>query len=1090
MSSIQSTGLFLVYSSSAGSGKTFTLVKHYLKLTIKNPDNYRNVLAITFTKKASAEMKERVIKSLYILSKEETTAFSEKEISSKKNYQAFLREETGLTSEQIRINADILLKNILHGYGEFSITTIDSFIHRVIRSFSFDLYLPFNFEIETDYKAIIQQAVQILLNRIGQDHEITNILIDYIQNKVDDQESWKISDKLQADAKELEKEMSARIVESLDKLDIESFLDIIRKARTEVNKFDTALKNMGDKALALIKSQGLCETDFYQGKKGIYGLFIKASLGNGLDIDTEGSYIMKSLYEGKWTSSKVKGPAYESVIQISPELSDIGREIIAFAEDWGKEIRFIQLSLKRMYSVALLNELKKCIDEIKEQNGIIAIADFNKIISDIILEQPVPFIFERTAGRFDHVLIDEFQDTSVLQWENLMSLVENSLSQNNFSMVVGDAKQAIYRFRGGESRQLMEIDKPRPGQDNPNVLDRLRIISHHLKKDSLTVNYRSDKVIVDFNNSFFSHFFKSETNRLGRTYQDVVQQPKSDKDNGYVEIRMIGGDGNSKQKVSRAQLLENVFQTVQSCIDQGFKYEDIAILVRSNKLGSQVARYFLENETQIPVVSPDSISLGYDPKVNFLFEFLKVLVNDQDFPAYISVLNYLGMIFSDLNGEVQKLIHQIGDMLNPNEGQYANPKGVSVLLWDWMKQKFEVSKGTILSLPLFELAESLVRIFKLIKSPDPFLIGFLDAVNEFVSGKYGGISEFVEWWDAHRFEKSVVLPEGFNAVNILTIHKSKGLQFPIVILLSDGLDIKKSASQNIWIENPNEIPSLPYSLVGFGSELNKTKHDGDFNEELLNVTEDLWNLIYVSFTRPENQLYIFAHPVNTEDKKSDIRTKPSLDLFLNDYLIKSDVKSNDGMVYSFGNKQVSMHIGNEDVVEKSGQMFDEMLSEDWTSRLKVSIPGIEDINMNEYERMEGTLVHQLFSRCNSNKDIQEYVVGPLKELAQKNNDFTHLSLLADNISRMLASGVLGRFYSPGLESYNEIDILSDSGEIYRPDRIVYIDEFVWVVEFKTGNTNAEHIQQVNKYSEVIAKMVNKAVRGAIFYFSHDKIVEV
>lgn len=1090
MSSKQPTGLFLVYSSSAGSGKTYTLVKHYLKLTIKNPDNYRNVLAITFTKKASAEMKERVIKSLYILSKEETSAFTEKEISSKRNYQAFLSEETGLTTDQIRINADILLKNILHGYGEFSITTIDSFIHRVIRSFSFDLYLPFNFEIETDYKAIIQQAVQLLLNRIGQDREITNILIDYIQNKVDDQESWKISDKLQADAKELEKEMSARIVESLDKLDIESFLDIIRKARTEVNKFEAALKSMGEKALAIIKGQGLSDQDFYQGKKGIYGLFLKASLGNGLDIDPEGSNIRKSLEEGKWASSKAKGAVHESVMQISHGLMQIGRDIISYLEDRGKEIRFIQLSLKRMYSVALLNELKKCIEEIKEENGIIAIADFNKIISDIILEQPVPFIFERTAGRFNHVLIDEFQDTSVLQWENLMSLVENSLSQNNFSMVVGDAKQAIYRFRGGESRQLMEIDKPRPGQDNPFVLDRLRILSHHLKRESLTVNYRSDKVIVDFNNKFFSHFFKTETNRLGQTYQDVIQQPKSDKDEGYVEIRMIGGDGNAKQKESRAQLLENVFQTVQSCIDQGFKYEDIAILVRSNKLGSQVARCFLENETQVPVVSPDSISLGYDPKVNFLFEFLKVLVNSQDFPAHISVLNYIGLIFNDLNDEVEKLIHQIGDMLNPDEGQYANPKGISVLFWDWMRLKFGVSIGTFLSLPLFELAESLVRTFKLVKTPDPFLIGFLDAVNEFVSGKYGGISEFVEWWDVHRFEKSVVLPEGFNAVNIMTIHKSKGLQFPIVILLSDGLDIKKSASQNIWIENPDEIPSLPYSLVGFEKDLNKTKHDDEFNEELLNVTEDLWNLIYVSFTRPENQLYIFAHPVNSEDKKSDIKTKPSLDLFLDDYLIKANLKTNDSKLYSFGNKHVSMQIGNEEVEEKSGQMFDEMLSEDWTSRLKVSIPGIEDINMNEYERMEGTLVHQLFSRCNSNKDIQEYVVGPLKELAQKNNDFTHISLLADNISRMLASGVLGRFYSPGLESYNEIDILSDSGEIYRPDRIVYLDEFVWVVEFKTGNTNADHILQVKKYSEILGNMVNKAVRGAIFYFSQDKVVEV
>lgn len=1101
MQATDTTGLFLVYSSSAGSGKTYTLVKHYLKLTIKNPASYRNVLAITFTKKASAEMKERVIQYLDIISRDDISMLTEKEQFAKSDYEAFLENQTGLSVYQIRINAAMLLKSILHGYGEFSITTIDSFMHRMIRSFSFDLYLPFNFEIETDYRKIIQQALQVLLSRVGKDEEVTNLLVDYVQSSVDEENSWNIVRGLQEDASELEKEMSSQIIEALKNLDINTFLDIIRKARKKLKSFEARIAELGKGAMEILNKNGIKETDLYYGKSGIYSLFLKASMGDYQNININNSYYRASIDEGKWIGTKASAQSKSIIQELSVQLAPIAQEIIGALETTMHENLFLNLALKRLYSVALLNELKKTVEEIKEQNGIIAIADFNKIISSIILEQPVPFIFERSASRYQHVLIDEFQDTSVLQWENLMALVDNALAQNHFSMVVGDAKQAIYRFRGGEARQLLEIDKPRPGQDNPFVLDRIRTLSLHLKKESLNTNFRSDKVIVDFNNLFFEAFVKTQTNRLAQTYQDVFQNPKSNQENGYVEVRFLENPEKLTSLDYKELQLSELYMMVQDCIDQGFSFKDIAILVRSNTLGSLISRYFLEHDEKIPVVSPDSISLGNDPKINFLYEFLKVLKNDKDYPALAAVMNFLN---KDGNisaiprfQDYMELLAENGDI---EKGNPSKKNALLIFFWEWMEESFRVNKSQLLALPLYEMCEEIIRVFSLVSTPDPFVIGFLDAVNDFVSSRFGGLNDFVEFWEKERFAKSVILPEGYDAVQVMTIHKSKGLQFPIVIIPTNGMDLKQLWKTKFWIQSPKEIESLPAALFRVEKGLEKTDYSDAYQEQWLNALEDLWNMIYVAFTRAESQLYILGRMPNQSDKKDVSPVEATLDKFLVWFLSENQLLNEERNMVSFGAKRVKKVKADEeknddkeqtsDSKKSSGGLFTYFVAEDWKTRLKVSIPDMDLHSENTIERVYGETIHNLFSLCNTVEDIRSKVISFLRNSDQNPIVHTASVKLADSIEALLNSGNLSSFYKKGLRAMNEASIMDAEGQVLRPDRLVFLGDKVWVIELKTGNFMPSHKKQVAAYKAALGQMGFPNVGIALVYLKNAEIIEL
>nr|NQU94195.1 UvrD-helicase domain-containing protein [Bacteroidota bacterium] len=440
---------FTVYKSSAGSGKTFTLVKEYLKITLNQPNKFRNILAITFTNKAANEMKERIITNL----KDISSATPDQNSPAIKFLLPELVKETGLSPETITLRANKVLELILHNYADFSICTIDSFVHRIIRTFAHDLNLPINFEVELDTNILIEQTIDFLISEAGKNEKLTKALIKFTETKAEDEKSWHIEKDLKDFAETLMKEDGQIYLEKLRQLNLQDFFNIIKKVNEFIKSTEQTLVKQAQNATSIIKGTNLPNTAFYRGRNGIAKYF-EYIADYRFDKLSPNSFVETTINENKWHGSKtdkddkiIIDGIKDNLIEIYNNIQDI------LAENYDEYNLFLMLK-RKLYPMAVLSEIEKVLVKIKSENNIVHISEFNKRIADIVLNEPVPFIYERLGERYNHFLLDEFQDTSVLQWQNLLPLLDNSLAEGNFNMIVGDGKQAIYRWRSGEVEQF------------------------------------------------------------------------------------------------------------------------------------------------------------------------------------------------------------------------------------------------------------------------------------------------------------------------------------------------------------------------------------------------------------------------------------------------------------------------------------------------------------------------------------------------------------------------------------------------------------------------------------------------------------
>ena len=490
---------FTVYKSSAGSGKTYTLVREYLKLVLTEPHKFRHILAITFTNKAANEMKQRIINSLKEIS--DFSSFSGS--IAVKFMLPELEKETGLDRNSISENAGKVLELILHNYSDFAICTIDSFVHRIIRSFAFDLHLPLNFEVEVDTDDLIAKVIDILISNVGTDEKLTRMLINFTQSKTDDEKSWHIENDLTEIAKILTKEDGQIHIEKLKKLNLDDFSQINRQVNTIIRRFENTLTDYAKDADNLIKSKGIPHQAFYRGSSGICKYF-EYLVNKRFDKVLPNSYVIKTIEEDKWYSGKANTNEKAAIDEIKENIRLAYERITEYIDKHYPKYVILNEIRKNLYPVAVLNEIEKVMDDYKSENNIVLISEFNKRIADIVLSEPVPFIYERLGEKYKHFLIDEFQDTSVLQWLNLLPLIDNSLSEGNFNMVVGDGKQAIYRWRSGEVEQFAKLPKIYKKKDDPVLIQREQSLERNYQPEVLEHNYRSKAEIVNFNNDFFA----------------------------------------------------------------------------------------------------------------------------------------------------------------------------------------------------------------------------------------------------------------------------------------------------------------------------------------------------------------------------------------------------------------------------------------------------------------------------------------------------------------------------------------------------------------------------------------------------------
>ncbi len=1048
---------FLIYRSSAGSGKTFTLVKEYLKLALADkhqpPRHYRSVLAVTFTNKASAEMKERILKSLREISTGKLSDGSQ-------TMQNLLVNELHTDVPELRKRAGFLLQEILHNYADFAICTIDSFVHRIIRTFAYDLQLAVNFNIETDEENILSQCIDTLLSSIGEDEQLTSILLEFSKNRIDENKSWQIETDIRAFASNVMDENNRLRFDKLKGISIGEFVTLKETLQAAIREFENTMKQIADKAFELLKSNGLSPENFYRGRSGIYSYFKKLRDKEFDELLT--NYVQQTINDDKWHASKNTDSEKAAVDRISGTIRELFNNAEKLRTAKIKRYYLYRSVYKNIYALTVINEIEKLIRQFKEEQNILFISEFNNRIAEVILKEPVPYIYERIGERYKHFLIDEFQDTSVVQWHNLLPLIDNALAEGKFSMVVGDGKQSIYRWRGGEVEQFAELPRVKNHFGNAFTPQREQnLIQQHSIKQ-LRSNFRSKAGIIQFNNELFRYFSNALLNDYGKKiYEELEQEYNPANDKGYISIDLIT---EAEKEIADERVLQTIAAYIALNRKKGFSYRDIAILVRFNNAGNKVADYLMQQG--IPVVSSDSLLLGKSPEVALLINLLRYINNTTERVAASAVITYLCA-----KGFV------------PKEAEHAllldlNTNRPTVELEELLPQyNIPFKRNYFLSLPLYDCCVELIRLFELNSMNALYIQFFLDELLSFTQSQASNIGAFTEWWEDRKNKASVILPEGINAVSIMTIHASKGLEFPVVILPFCDWIVK--SADYIWIDIEEEdIAGLPATLVRASKDIKQTSYGAAAEEEEEKQVLDNLNLLYVALTRPENHLHIIS--------RTPRHFQENINKWICAYLQQKGLYKKEQYHYEFGD-WVDAKVDDEN--EKTEPVLKPLSLRNWKEiiRIKQSSGKVWDIEMLEEKRDKGIRLHYILSKINTITDVFPAIASCLLEgvLTEKNKtDYE------ETINHLLQQPVISRFFAPGLRVKNEVEILHSSVETLRPDRIVWDKEIVSVIDYKTGAASEKHHQQLRRYAMALNELGYHEVKKYLIYIQEAEVEEV
>jgi len=610
---------FTVYNAAAGAGKTYTLVKEYLSTLLSAPfkDGYKNILAITFTNKAVAEMKTRILENLVAISNEHTPV----------EYQEILKDlvsETKIPEEEIKKKAERILKSILHNYAAFDIVTIDTFTHRVLRTFAYDLGIPINFEIEMDTETLIKEAIDAVVSQIGIDHELTQLIINFAFGKLEEDKSWDITVELNKTAKLLFSENDRAHLNLISNKTIGDFEALKKILSSKITAFKKEITTVAKNTLHLIEEKGIIHTDF---QRGSIPAHFKKLLQGDSKVDFKAAWkqdIQNASFYG------VKLDEFKKA-QIDDIRHDIENAFLVTKKQI-LQIQFFKNCIKNLTPLSVLNTINKELQEIKKERRILLISEFNSIISKSIQDQPAPFIYERLGERYRDYFIDEFQDTSELQWNNLIPLIDNAVATETLEgkrgkvTIVGDAKQAIYRWRGGKAAQFIKLST----DQNPFSINQKQVLN-------LPKNYRSHEEIIEFNNSFFTFLSTKLSDPIHKAlYVDGNNQETNSKKGGYVQISFVEAATVADEHEIYPQ---KVYETVIELHNKGYTSKDICIIVRKQKQGIAIADFLTDKG--LSIISSETLLINNAPEVRFIIDLISWFVQPTNLLAKVNMLQFI-----------------------------------------------------------------------------------------------------------------------------------------------------------------------------------------------------------------------------------------------------------------------------------------------------------------------------------------------------------------------------------------------------------------------------------------------------------------
>ncbi|MBX3163134.1 MAG: UvrD-helicase domain-containing protein [Bacteroidetes bacterium] len=1034
---------FVVYKSGAGSGKTFTLVKEYLRLALHDEKklsyNYKRILAVTFTNKAAAEMKSRVIDALYKIAHDNELPF----------IGTTLCEELKVSESELKKRAQLLLSAILHHYSDFAIGTIDSFTHKIVKTFAHDLDLPVNFNIELDTQGFYEKVISELFSQIGEDEQVSKLLKEYALNKAEDNKSWDSEKDIQDFSKLLLKEHSEKYIEQLKQFNSQELEQFRKQFIDFVFSYRTVLKSEAQKAISLIKENNLTDDDFLYSGSGAQNFFKKCVNAVVTLEDTNGARLTKAVEENKWAGKN----ANSKLEEISPELTKIAQTLIHYIREHYSYYVLCSLLEKQMYPLMLLKKIEEISQEKKQEEKLVFISEFNQKIFDIIQNEPTPFIYERLGERYQHYLLDEFQDTSRLQWQNILPLLDNSLSNGWYNLIVGDGKQSIYRWRNANVNQFVSLPNIENAKDNPIMAQRNEALQRNFSEKFLNTNFRSTKTIVEFNNQLFETLKEnllSEENK--RIYEKHAQETKSSEE-GYITVTT----GKSED------LDDFICNTIKSQIDKArkdkFSYKDVCILVRKNSHGNLIANYLVEQK--IPVLSSDSLLLKNNLEINVLLSYLNYLVNTEDAISAASVLNYLWQ--SKQIGEDEFHNHLI---------DLHERKSLSDIL---KKHNIFLNTNELSLNNLLDNCIAIANALGLNKSGFHYIRFFLDEVSEFLALKNSNISSFFDWWESRGERASMIIPENTDAVKIMTIHASKGLEFPVVIV--PYCNWKYFRENEDWVSIKNEKVKLPASVIKLSKNVSADAgFTAEFEEEQQEQILDNLNVLYVAFTRAVNRLHIIS-------TKSAANNQKNIDAWIENSVSKLYAPTKENF-YEVGKalpKQV-FH-------DKHFSSFEleplDFVTPNNVVRIKAAYPNSDET---ENARLQGIVMHQILSNIKSADDLESAVNSAISEGLVNVNEAQEIKT---KLSQLIHHAELKNYFQPNVNCKLEAELITQNAEILRPDRIVFLENETVLMDYKTGKeNNQKYFKQLFKYEQALNTIGHNPVKKILVYIDEMKVVEV
>ncbi len=1064
-----------IYKSSAGSGKTYTLVKEYLRLVIAKPDEYKHILAITFTNKATEEMKSRIVETLIELKE-----------GRNESLKTILAEETGV--KNVQKNAQIALDYILHDYSNFSVCTIDSFFNRIIRSLAREIQLPLRLEIQINTDEVIEALMEMLLDEVSHDAELAEWLTEFLFVKLGDDKGWSIEGEIASIARELFKEKSID-GKSHSREQIKEFFTALKQVRSD---FESKMKGFGDEALKTIELNGFSIDDFAYKSSGVVGYFEKIRNKNRPENYVPGARVLAGAESAEvWCSKtnqnrKIILPLVENTL-----LPILSNALENYEREFPKYAAAVEV-LKRIFLLGIVEDLKKKLQQYRSENNILLISDTPKILSEVISSEEAPFVYEKAGGRYHHFLVDEFQDTSDLQWANLLPLIVNALGDGNFTMVVGDVKQSIYRWRSGNMNLLAnEIKKD------------LKNFRSVITEESLDTNYRSKRTVVDFNNFFFSAIPPiinkalelDEAHLLNSAYSKEAEQKVSEKNDkgGYVEVQFFSSkEGAGENTTWKDKAKEELLEEIHKNAELGYKFGDMAVLVRNNREGDEVATFLIANGIT-KVISPDSLLLNRSQKIRFLIDAFQYLDDRHNHIAQSNILyNY---VLTSKSNDID--LHEVFAAAASSGKVKADAEGVETLfeteglndtLFNRVMPAELVQNAVALSkLPVYELCEQLLQIFKL-SSSDAYILRFLDLILEYSAKHDSSVKNFLRWWDESKTaqQTAVITSESEDAIRVMSIHKSKGLQFPIVFMPFTDWKLAPDSRDVLWVssdEEPfNEFGKIPVSA---SKSLLKSSFKDTYEEEIVLSAIDNVNLLYVAFTRAEEQLYIYAPDGNNDNLNSVSKLISQVIISNTDWENQLTAKA----AIMIGEK------GRKEEKKKSRQEESFVLADyatlNWKEKIRLSSHSDELIEMLDTPATKainyGVLVHRVLSSIKSVDDVQ-HVVGQLHFEGLINEE--EKTRLEKEISQVLSVKEIGEFFSSDWKVMSEREIILPTGEMLRPDRVLIKDKAAIVIDFKTGKENKAHDKQLLRYADVLLQMGYEPVTKYLVYLSESRVKQV